>query len=182
MSNIAALSLLTYFPETTQGTPPADAAAWIASGVRLRHLGESLDISGVERSLLEDMRNQYRVKGTEARVQGIDNPEFPFAVYGHGLGETTAAGEQVATDAPGYQLALLLGHALGGITRGYSTQVSGGGSTTTVVAVDDASDYAVGDFVAIEFATPPADYPPGTAWPRRITAIDTGAKIGRAHV
>ncbi len=175
MSNIAALSLLAYYSESTQGTPPADAAAWIDDGVRLRHIGETLDMSGVERSLLEDMRNQSRVFGTEARVQGLDNPEFPFAVYGHGLGETTAAGDQAATDAPGYQLADLLGHSLGGISRGYSTTVSGGGSTATVVAVADASDYAVGDFVAVEFATPPAGYAAGTAWPRRITAIDTAA-------
>jgi hypothetical protein len=173
MSNIAALSLLSYFPEATQGTPPADAAAWIASGVRLRHIGDSLDISGVERSLLEDMRNQSRVFGTEARVQGIDNPEFPFAVYAHGLGEATAAGAQVATDAPGYQLAALLGHALGGISRGYSNAIDGATSTTTVIAVTDASSHAVGDFVAVGFATPPTGYPSGTAWPRRITEIDT---------
>lgn len=179
MSNIAALSLLTYFSETTQGTAPADAAAWIANGVRLRHIADTLDISGVERQFLEDMRNQYRVKGNEPRVQSIDNPEFPFAVYGHGLGETTASGAQVATDAPGYQLMLLLSHAIGGISRGYSNTVSGAASTTTTVDVTDASNHAVGDFIAIEFQTAYGDYPVTTAWPRRITAINTG---GAPHV
>lgn len=172
MSNIAALSLLTYFDETTQGTPPADAAAWIASGVRLRHKAESLDVSGVERVQLEDMRNQARVFGTESRVEGLDNPEFPFAVYAHGTGAITAAAAQVATSAPGYELGNLLGHALGGVSRGYSTQIDGGTSTTTVIAVDDASLYEAGDFVAVEFAAGVGNYPADTAWPRRVIETD----------
>jgi hypothetical protein len=172
MSNIAPLSLLTYFSETTQGTPPANAAAWIASGVRLRHIAETLDVSGVERVLIPDERNQSRVFATEARIEGLDNPEFPFAVYAHGLGETTATGQQVATDAPGYELGLLLGHAIGGITRGYSNTclVS---STTLILNVTDASDHTVGEFVAVEYATAYSPYPDGTAWPRRIVALDT---------
>ena len=174
MSNIAPLSLLTYFPETTQGTPPANAAAWISSGVRLRHIAETLDVSGIERAMLTDERNQSRVFASELRIEGIDNPEFPFAVYAHGLGETTATGQQVATDAPGYELGLLLGHAIGGITRGYSNTclVS---STTTVLNVTDASDHTVGEFVAVEYATAYSPYPDGTAWPRRIIALDTVA-------
>ena len=170
--NIAALSLLTYTPESTPGVAPADAAAWISDGIRLRHLGDSLDVSGVERQQLEDMRNQYRVKGTEARVEGLDNPECSFAVYGHGIGAETAAGAQVADDAPGYELANLLGHALGGLSRGYATQVNGGTSTITVIAVDDAADFEAGDFVGIEFATPPTGYPAGTIFPRRVIATD----------
>ncbi len=173
MSNIQALSLLTYFDETTQGTPPADAAAWIASGVRLHHISETLDMSGVEVAQVEDMRNQSRVFATEARVVGIDNPEFPFSVYSHGTGATTADGAQVATSAGGYQLGYLLGHALGGVSRGYSTVVDGGSSTATVVDVDDASNYEEGEFVAIELgASLPSNYPSGTAFPRRIMATD----------
>jgi hypothetical protein len=174
MSNIAPLSLLTYFPETTQGTPPANAAAWIASGVRLRHIAETLDVSGVERTLLTDERNQSRVFASELRIESIDNPEFPFAVYAHGTGATTAAGAQIATTAPGYQLGLLLGHALGGITRGYSNECLVG-STTTVLNVTDASDHTVGEFVAVEYATAFSPYPDGTAWPRRIIELDTGS-------
>lgn len=172
MSNIAAMSLLTYFPESTAGTPPTDAADWVANGVRLRHIAESLDMSGVERAQLEDMRNQSRIKATEARVEGIDNPEFPFAVYGSGLGGTTASGDTAATTLPGYQLALLLSHALGGIRRGVSETVSTG-STLTVVSVGDASAYQYGDFVGIEYATAQGTYPVNTVFPRRVVATDT---------
>jgi hypothetical protein len=173
MSNIAPLSLLTYFPEVTQGTPPANAAAWISSGVRIRHIAASLDMSGIEREQLVDERNQTRVKGTQARVEGLDNPEFPFAVYAHGTGETTADGDQVATDAPGYQLGFLLGHALGGITRTRSGTIADGSSTTSVLAVTDATDWTVGDFIAVQFATPPTGYAATTAWPRRVIARDS---------
>lgn len=175
MSNIAPLSLLTYFPEVTQGTPPANAAAWIASGVRIRHIAAALDMSGIEREQLVDERNQSRVKATEARVEGLDNPEFPFAVYAHGTGETTAAGDAVATDAPGYQLGFLLGHALGGLRATVSGAIADGSSTTTVLAVTDATDWVVGDFIAVQFATPPTGYAATTAWPRRVTARDTVA-------
>lgn len=179
MSNIAALSLLAYFDETTQGTPPADAAAWISDGVRLRHLADSLDVSGVERSLLEDPRNHSRVKATDPRIVGLDNPEFPFAVPGTGLGGTTATGNQAATTLPGYQLAYLLGHALGGVSRGYSNTVSGGASTTTTVDVADSSNHAVGDYIAIQFATAVSGYAATTVFPRRIISIDSG---GSPHV
>jgi hypothetical protein len=172
MTNLAAPSLLTYYAETTAGVPPANAAAWISDGIRLRHIGDSLDVSGVERVQIEDMRNQLRVKGNERRVEGLDNPEFPFAVYGHGVGEATAAGDQVADSAPGYELASLLGHAIGSVSRGYSNTITGGTSTTTVLAVTDASDHTVGDFVAVQFATPPTGYAATTAWPRRIIARD----------
>lgn len=176
MSNIAPLSLLAYFTETTQGTAPADAAAWIASGVRLRHIAESLDMSGVGVEQVVDERNQYRVFATEERVVGIDNPEFPFAVYAHGTGATTADTNQVATTAPGYELGNLVGHALGGISRGYSTTVSGGASTTTAINVSDASNYEAGEYVAIELgASLPSQYPSGTCFVRRILTVDTGA-------
>lgn len=172
MSNIAALSLLTYFPESTSGTPPTDAVDWIANGIRLRHIAESLDVSGVERQLLEDMRNQSRIFDNEARVQGIDNPEFPFAVYGHGIGGTTISGSQIANSIAGFQLAALLGHSIGGVSLGYSNTVDGGTGTTTVIPVTDASDHLVGDFVAVEFQSAVTGYPVTTAWPRRITARD----------
>lgn len=172
MSNIAALSLLAYADEATAGTAPADAAAWISDGVRLRHIGTSLDVSGVERQLLVDERNQSRIFANEARVQGIDNPEFSFSVYATGIGEVTDAENQLAADAPGYELASLLGHALGGVSRGYATAISGGTSTTTVLAVDDAANYEAGDFVAIEFATAATGYPASTCFPRRIVATD----------
>lgn len=179
MPNIQAMSLLTSFAETTAGTPPADAAAWISSGIRRRHIAGTLDVSGVERVQLVDERNQSRVFANEAMLEGIDNPEFPFSMYGHGLGGVTATGDQVATTVPGYQFANFLGHCLGGITRGYSNTVTGGSSTATTVDVTDASNHAVGDFIAIEFATAVTGYDATVAFPRRIVSINTG---GAPHV
>lgn len=171
MSNPAALSQLAYIDETTQGTPPADAAAWVAGGTQIRHIAESLDLSGIKASSVEDMRSQTTLQGTERRLIGIDNPEFPFTMYGHGMGAATADGVQAAS----IPLVATLGHALGGHRRTYTHAVSGGSSTTTTIDVDDASDWQVGDFIAIELGTAPAGYPSGTAFPRRILTIDTGA-------
>lgn len=176
MSNIAALSQLAYFDEVEQGTSPVDAAAWTSDGVRIRHLSETLDMSGVEVELPPDERNQYRVFASEERVVGIDNPEFPFAVYAHGTGAITADASQVATSVGGYELGHLLEHALGGLSRGWSTTVSGGASTTTTIDVTDASNYEPGEFVAIELgANLPSRYPAGTCFVRRILTVDTVA-------
>ncbi len=179
MSNIAPMSRLARIAETTQGTPPADAAAWLAGGILVHHLAETLDMSGVERSQLVDERNQVRVFDNERMVEGLDNPEFPFAIYGHGLGVATATETQVSADPTvtlGIEFFFELEQALGGLTRGFSAVTSGGSSTTTVVAVVDASVYAPGDYVAVELTTNlPSRYPAGTAFPRRIIAVDTVA-------
>jgi len=171
MSNPAALSSLAYFPEAIQGTPPADAAAWLASGIRIRHLAEALDPSGIKRSSLEDLRSQDTLQGTEQRVVGVDNPEFPFAVYGHGLGVVTADTMQAAA----IPLMDLFAHSIGGQRQTFSHTVSGAGSTTTSIDVSDASDWEVGDFVGVAFAAAPAGFPAGTVFPRRILTITPGA-------
>lgn len=179
MSNIAAMSQLARIAETVQGTPPANAAAWIAGGTRIHHIAETLDMSGVERNQLVDERNQTRVFANESMVEGIDNPEFPFSLYGHGLGVVTADAVQVSADPAvtlGIELMFQLEQALGGITRGTSTTTSGAGSTTTAIDVTDASTYEEGEYVAIGLTTNlPSKYPAGTAFPRRIIAVTLGA-------
>lgn len=176
MSNIAAMSRLARYAETTQGDGPAD---WNASGILVHHIGDTLDMSGVERTQIEDLRNQTRVFANERMVEGLDNPEFPFSVYGHGTGVVTEDATQISADplvTPGIEFWLHLEHTIGGLRRGWSTVTSGAGSTTTVIDVADASNYVLGDYVAVELgANLPSQYPTGTAFPRRIVAIDTVA-------
>jgi hypothetical protein len=175
--NIAAMSRLVRVAETTQGVAPIDAAAWVASDkVLVRHLAETLDLSGVERAQLPDERNQTRVFANEAMVEGLDNPEFPFSLYGHGTGAVSpGAIDDDPTVTPGIELFRQLEQAIGGLTLGTSTTTSGGASTVVVIDVTDASTYEPGDFVAVGLTTNlPSKYPAGTAFPRRILAVDTG--------
>jgi hypothetical protein len=143
----AHLSEAAYFAETTPGTPPADASAWVSSGTRIRHLQESLDVTGIVPVDLEDMRSQVNILDHELRVEGLRNGSHPISVYLTGTGTTTGAGSQVSSIA----LDALLGNALGGVDRSNSTTLSGTHSTTSIEVAAD-TNFAVGGHVAIQDA------------------------------
>lgn len=146
MTTSSSPSQLAYFPETTQGTPPANGVAWVAGGRRIRHLASALDPSGLAQAVVEDERSQTSVFGLNTKVKGLRGVQQPVGLYLTGSGATTADGDQIAeTD-----LMILLEHALGGLHRSNSTVLDAGGHTTTVINVEDATNIIEGCLIAIE--------------------------------
>jgi len=138
-------SIAAFFQEATQGTPPVDGAAWVTNGRPIRHIAEATDPSGLKQQTAEDMRSQSTIFGLNRKVRGLRGVTQPLALYTTGSGATTADGQQIAlTD-----LMRVLQHALGGLHRSRTTSLAGGGHTTTVINVNDATDIAVGCFIAV---------------------------------
>lgn len=154
---------LAYFQESTQGTGPADAAAWQASGKPIRYIMESVDVSELRQSVIEDMRSQVEALANEQSVLGIKGSvSFKFSAYLTGTGAETAAASQVNANSTSD----LLQHCFGGQSRTNSTTLAGGGHTTTVVNVTAATNIAIGDIIGIEYATAP-----GVVHPREVTNV-----------
>ena len=113
-------SQLGYFQETTSGTAPANAAAW-ASETRLKHIADSLDISGVKQQVVDDMNAQVNIFGQNQKKKGLKNGfTVPFSLYATGTGATTADGSQVAE----IDLMTVLDHCWGGLHRGNSEGIT----------------------------------------------------------
>lgn len=167
MTNSSFPSQLAYFQEVTQGTGPADGAAWvtacasIATGARLRHIGESLDMGGVEQQTVPDERSHLDVFDREYDAKGLKNVTFPMSLYATGSGATTAAGSQIAATA----LSTLLTHCLGGTHRSNSTLLSGGGHTTTVLNVTATTNITPGCLIVVQ------DTSTGEIHPARVLAV-----------
>jgi hypothetical protein len=154
-------SSLAFFQEVTQGTPPADAAAWLASGRRIRHIAESVDPSVLQQQVNEDMRSQTTIFGLNRKVRGLRGVQMPAKIYATGSGVVTASGNQIAlTD-----LMRVLSNAFGGIQRSNSTVLAGGGHTTQIVNVSSATNIVVGCLIAIASAG-------GLPVVRQVTAVN----------
>lgn len=160
-------SQLAYFQEVTQGTGPADGAAWVAGATQIRHLGETLDVSGIEQAVVEDERSQDDIFSVEYSVKGLRNTSFPFSVYMTGSGATTAPAAQIS-ETP---LMTLLEHCLGGLHRSNSTLLAGGGHTTTTINVTAATNIVHGCLIAVE------DVTDGTIAVRRVLDVNTLAVV-----
>ncbi|MBK6920420.1 MAG: hypothetical protein IPH07_23675 [Deltaproteobacteria bacterium] len=156
-------SLLAFFQESTQGTGPANGAAWVSSGVRIRHVGDSVDVSGIEQAVVEDERSQEGIFDVEYSVKGLRNTSFPMSLYMTGSGATTAQDDTIA-ETP---LMTVLEHALGGMHLSNSTVLAGGGHTTTVINVDDATNIVEGCLIQVQDATD------GTIAVRRVLDVST---------
>lgn len=143
-------SSLAYFPEVTQGTGPANAAAWVASGQRIRHIAESLEASSFKQTMIEDMRSQEAILARETKVFGIKGGvEFAFDAYGTGQGAATAPAAQIALTP----LMTLLAHCFGGVHRSNTSNITAG--TTTTVTVTSATNIILGCLVLIQDADDP---------------------------
>lgn len=152
---------LARFAEVTQGTGPANAAAWVASGVRQRHIMESLDLSPFKQSTIEDERSQDDVQGYEQLIHGIKGGvEFGHELYAHGLEATAVSGSDVVQN----ELSRFLQHCMGGVHLSNSTVATAGTTTTAVLTAD--TSIAIGCYLWVELD--------GRRWPRRVVAFNNG--------
>lgn len=151
------------FRESVQGTGPADAAAWVAGGTRLRVVSGTLDPSTIVQSAIEDDRSQTTIFGKETKVLGIKNGEVPVSVHLGGAEASPGDGNQVAATA----ISNFLESAMGGQWRGYQTDLkTAGAHTTGAVELTSSTGYDEGGFLAVEDADDP-----GVLYPRRITGV-----------
>lgn len=156
MSTSSFPSLLAYYVESTQGLAPASAAAWvtaagaIATGARMRHIGESLDVAGIQQAVVEDERSQVNIFGLNVKVKGLRNVTFPMKMYLTGMGAVTAPASQAVATAQ----SVLLTHCLGGSHRSNSTLLTAAG-TTTVLNVTAATNIIPGCLIAVEDISAP---------------------------
>lgn len=130
------------YPPTTQGLNPADDASttYDASGSRIHTVGD-IDLSAIEQEMLEDERNTDRIFEPAGLMQrSLRNVEQPIPCYLTGKGEVTAD----ATQASVTKLSALFGRAWGGVKRGNSTTLAGGGHTTTVINLTSTTNLEVG--------------------------------------
>jgi hypothetical protein len=152
---------LARFQEVAQGTGPVNAAAWVASGVRHRHIMESLDLSAFKQTVIEDERSQEDVQAFEQVILGIKGGiEFPHEEPLHGLEDVAADGDPVVAN----ELATFLTHCMGGIHLSRRTTATGGTTTTAILTVD--TDVEVGCHFWVEQG--------GRRYPRRVVAFNGG--------
>ncbi len=128
MPTSAHFTALAFFQETQSGTGPANAAAWVASGVRLGPKRGSVDVSGIGEDMVADERAISRVFDEQEGQHGIDNPEFPAEFEFETNNVVTADTVQIAQTAQ----MQFFGHMLGGLDRGTASTASGTHSVTTI--------------------------------------------------
>lgn len=166
------VSLLTFFEETDgQGIGPngtsgvSTGAEWETeesggTAFQMPHVPSSLDVSGIQIEEVTPDSPKRRVFETQAAEQTLSNTQFPFQSYLTGRGSALADGVTATATA----LSRMLQNCLGGVSLTATRTATGGGHTTTVVNVNSAVTWEVGDIVAWEDAD-------GLLHPRVITAI-----------
>lgn len=147
--------------QSEQGATPTNAAAWASEGVRMY-----VEAAGVEYirgdAAVENVDLEPRVFRKRRPHKGLptaDGGSITSRLWSSG-NTTHSPGEQV----PQTWLALLLGHALGGYSRGGDTTVS---TVTNQYTVDvaDATYCEAGQIVALEDGN-------GKLWPAQILSVD----------
>jgi len=144
MASTSHINQLGYFSESTIGTPPADAAAWVSSGTRVKIVKGSADISGVKRAWVANNNSITSINEKHQNVAGLRNCEASWEQYIHGTGSVTSDTSQVTA----ITLSNMLQDAWGGQNRTYSTTCTGGTATQPTVAADTGIDEGV--FLAFE--------------------------------
>ncbi len=157
-------SSLARFPEVTQGTGPADAAAWVSDSVRVRHIMGTLDTAAFKQSTIEDERSQENVQDEEPKILGIKGGvEFGHECYAHGLTAVAASGATVVQN----ELSEDLEHCMGGVHLSNATVATGGTNLTAILTADTAIE--VGCYLCVVLP----DFPPYN-FPRRVVAYNAG--------
>lgn len=138
-----------YWQETTSGTGPANAAAWVSNATRVAPVRGSVDVSGIGEAIVPDERSRERVFDVDEGQHGIDNPEFPMEFQFEVLDAVTADTSQAAATGQ----TTLLGHILGGQERGYSTTAAvAGAHTGTAIELTATTGMDEGQFIAVALA------------------------------
>lgn len=168
MATSALASRLSYFSETTAGTPPANAAAW-ASETSIRHIAGTLDVTALAQSVVEDERSQTYILDDEPVIKGIrGGVSFPFEAYLHGHGDSPGDGSAVAAN----DLSTILLNGLGGRELVTSDNlVAGGAHSTTQIELTDTLN--VGDWVSLADSD-------SNMHLRRVTSVAAGG-VGQIH-
>lgn len=157
-----------YFQETAQGTGPANAAAWVSSGTRVRvnSVGEP-----PLTQMIDDPRSQERIFTVNDKVQGLENGEWTIQLPLAGAEVQTSAASQVAATA----YSNILAHCLGNQSRTYRTTAKTAGShSTSTIELDSNTGYDEGTFLAVEHSS-------GNVYIRRVTDL-TGDVATFDHV
>lgn len=150
-----------FYPEVTQGAPPAD---WNADAFLIDHL--EADPSSLVQSLIQDMTLNTRAKTKRSVIFGLKNVEgVKVAANWHGAEVETAANSQVAETA----LSKILKHCMGGQYRSYSTVTTGGTAAIPILSASTGVDEGV--FLGFEDADDP-----GRVHIRRVVSWDGGTK------
>lgn len=162
---------LTFWNETTSGTPPANAAAWVSNGTSIYFLQGTLDPSSIQQSMLEDERSRENVLDDYPMIQGLKGGggvPFGFETYFHGSNDTPADGSAITQNA----LATLLEHCMGGVSLGTSDDVVVGGATSTT-AVELTDTVANGNWLGFDDAD-------GNVHLRQVISSSAGG-VGQLH-
>lgn len=157
-------------PNGTSGGTVSTSAEWVAAELagtafQVPHLASSLALDSLKKTPISPESPRQRIFQTERPDYGLSNAELSLQSYLTGSGVALVDGSLAAQTA----LSRALLNCLGGVHYGATSTLTGGGHTTTVVTVDDASTLAVGAVVAWED-------PDGLCHPRVITDI-TGTDI-----
>ena len=134
-----------FFDETTQGTPPANGAAWASSGVRLRMIAP-LDLSDIEQTMVADDRNTDLIQGGSdiQMLKGTKNGTKSVTFALPGSEATTTDASQVTQT----EISQLLEKCFGGVFRGYATTAKTAGSHTgTAVELTATTGYDEGAYL-----------------------------------
>lgn len=134
-----------FFDETTQGTAPANGAAWASSGVRLRLIAP-LDLSDIEQTMIADERNTDLIQGGSdiQMLQGTKNgtKSLTFALPGS---EAVTADTNPVSQT---EIGQVLEKMFGGAWHGYSTTAkTAGAHTGTAVELDSNTGYDEGGYL-----------------------------------
>jgi len=158
---------LAFAAETTPCEAPAD---WTAE-TAIEFI--SMDLSGVKETLVADMTAERRTMavGDRAPVPGIRNCSASFVLKMHGVGTETADTMQV----PNTALAKIFRHCMGQAIRGYSTTISGPG-TTAIPIVAATTGIIPGVMLGFEDTTSPTEQNTGIVHFRRVIAVNGGTK------
>jgi hypothetical protein len=159
-------SYFAFYIETTQGTAPANAAAWASDGLLIDHY--DADVTEVKQEVVDDTRMTSRPydHATYTKLKGLRNCSAKTSHPLHGSGVTTAAGAQISETT----LMKLLKHCYGGIHRSNSTTVTGGSSTEPELTA--VTNIIPGCLIGFEDTTSPTAEHTGLVFVRQVKSID----------
>ena len=149
MPTSAHYTALAYWQETTSGTGPANAAAWVSNATRVGPIRGSVDVSSIGADMVDDERAVDRIYYKQQGQVGIDNPEFPAEFEFESNAATTADTSAIAVTSQ----MTLMEHCMGGLLLGTSTACAAAGShTSTAVDMDATTGCDEGTFLAVQIA------------------------------